>query len=288
MAYLVGLILGNGEIQQDPRNTTITIDIPHRNLYTDDNKDVSVYVRASVVDIRSIVEPLIGHELTFTQSANVSKLSFVKNNDDYTIREIIRLIGAGYHHSSMRMNQELFNITNDQKRSLLRGIADTTGYIRRANNFFNKWAHRVYIEIPRNWDLVIDIANMLRDVDIPIQNINFGHPNFRDGNLKDYNKGHINSWKKEHQIKIFANEFIPIGFNITHKQESLEKLSAELLQHMSPETTHKFYWERKTIKKKPTPTHPGEKDTSLPLNIRDRHFNSWQELSSYLGYGPQR
>lgn len=63
MAYMLGMILGNGEIQQNATETTVTIDIPYKNLYTDDLKDVAVYVKASIVDIRSIVEPLIGHAL---------------------------------------------------------------------------------------------------------------------------------------------------------------------------------------------------------------------------------
>ena len=66
MAYLVGMILGNGEIQRGNRETSITIDIPYKNLYTDDNKDVGIYVKASTVDMRTIVEPLIGHDLKVT------------------------------------------------------------------------------------------------------------------------------------------------------------------------------------------------------------------------------
>ena len=57
MAYLLGMILGNGEIQQNSTETKITIDIPHKNLYTDDMKDTSVYVKASLFDIQSILEP---------------------------------------------------------------------------------------------------------------------------------------------------------------------------------------------------------------------------------------
>lgn len=66
MAYLVGMVLGNGEIQRGNKETSITIDIPYKNLYTDDNKDVGVYVKASTVDMRTIVEPLIGHDLVVT------------------------------------------------------------------------------------------------------------------------------------------------------------------------------------------------------------------------------
>lgn len=197
MAYLLGMILGNGEIQQGASSTTVTIDIPFKNLYTDDLKDVAIYVKASIVDMRAIIEPLIGHNLVVTETKHSTKLSFSKPNEEYVTREILRLIGGGRHHSTMRMNPELFDITTDQKKALMKGIADVTGYIRKSNIAFGQeGAHRVYIEIPGNWYMVIDIANMLKAVDVPVQTIDFGHPNFRDGNLIKYNEGKPNFWKK--------------------------------------------------------------------------------------------
>ncbi len=285
MAYLIGMVLGNGEIQRKNKETTITIDIPFKNLYTDDLKDVAIYVKASIVDIRSIVEPLIGHDLVVTEQKHSTKLSFTKANEDYALREIVRLIGGGTHHSTMRMNPELFSISTDEKKALLRGIADVTGYIRKSNIAFGQdGAHRVYIEIPGNWYMVIDIANMLKAVDVPVQTIDFGHPNFRDGNLKKHNEGKPNFWKKEHQVKVFANEFLPIGFNIRHKQDALEKYSEELLEFIDPQKTHKFYWE-KAIRRTTKPIHPAENDPSLPAEIRGKHFNSWTDLAGFLGYG---
>ncbi len=285
MAYLLGMILGNGEIQRDNSDTRITIDIPHKNLYTDDLKDVKIYVKASTVDIRSIVEPLIGHNLMVTQNKRSTIMTFTKPNDEYITREILRFIGSGRHHSTMRMNPELFSLTIDEKKTLLRGIADVTGYIRKSNIAFGQdGAHRVYIEIPGNWYMVIDIANMLKAVDVPVQTIDFGHPNFRDGDLIKYNQGKPYFWKKEHQVKIFANEFLPIGFNIKHKQEALEKYSEELLEFIDPSKTHKFYWE-KTIRRKSRPIHPHENDPSFPEEIRGKHFESWTDLARLLGYG---
>ena len=285
MSYLLGMILGNGEIQRGTSTTTVTIDIPYKNLYTDDLKDVAIYVKASIVDIRSIVEPLIGHNLVVTEAPHSTKLSFTKSNDEYVMREIVRLIGGGKHHSTMRMNPELFSITSDQKRALLRGIADVTGYIRKSNIAFGQdGAHRVYIEIPGNWYMVIDIANMLKDIDVPVQTIDFGHPNFRDGNLVKYNEGKPNFWKKEHQVKIFANEFLAVGFNIKHKQDALEKYSDELLEFIDPVKTHKFYWQ-KAVRRANKPLHPCESDPSLPEEIRGRHFDSWTDLARFLGYG---
>lgn len=285
MAYLVGMILGNGEIQQNNRETIITIDIPYKNLRTDDLKDVSVYVKASTVDIRSIVEPLVGNGLVVTQQSHSTKMTFIKKNEEYVIREILRLIAGGRHHTTMTMNQELFSLTKDEKKALLRGIADVTGYIRKSNIAFGQdGVHRVYIEIPVNWHMVIDVANMLKDVDVPVQTIDFGHPNFRDANLVKYNQGKPNFWKKEHQVKIFANEFLAIGFNIKHKQDALEKYSEELLEFIDPYKTHKFYWE-KTTRNTTKPIHPGENDASLPAEIRGKHFDSWTELAKFLGYG---
>lgn len=289
MAYLVGLVLGNGEIQRGRKETTITVDIPYKNLYTDDFKDVAIYVKASVVDIRNIIEPLVGRELVVTQSTHSTKLSFVKANEEYALREILRLIDRGVHHTTMKMNPELFNLNTEEKKSLIRGIADATGYIRKSNRAYGEeGAHRVYIEIPANWYMVIDIANMLRDVDVPVHTIDFGHPNFRDGNLKKYNEGKVNYWKKEHQIKVFANEFLPIGFNIKHKEDALEKYSEELLEFLDPAKTHKFYWERRKSSERVKKTHPGENDPSLPKEIRGLHFNSWIELAKLLGYVEKR
>lgn len=285
MAYLLGMILGNGEIQQGASSTTVTIDIPFKNLYTDDLKDVAIYVKASIVDMRAIIEPLIGHNLVVTETKHSTKLSFSKPNEEYVTREILRLIGGGRHHSTMRMNPELFDITTDQKKALMKGIADVTGYIRKSNIAFGQeGAHRVYIEIPGNWYMVIDIANMLKAVDVPVQTIDFGHPNFRDGNLIKYNEGKPNFWKKEHQVKIFANEFLPIGFNVKHKQDALEKYSEELLEFIDPNKTHKFYWE-KSIRRGNKKIHPCENDPSLPEEIRGKHFDSWTDLAGTLGYG---
>lgn len=284
MSYLLGMILGNGEIKRGKSKTRVTIDIPHKNVYTDDGKDAAIYVKASLIDIESIIKPLINTDITYITGTRSTQLTFEKSNDEYFMRELIRYIGAGTKHQTMKLHSDLFDLTSGEKRSLLRGFVDVTAYIRKSNIAFGKEGqHRVYIEIPGNWDMVIDIANMLKSIDIPVQTIDFGHPNFRDSNVKKYNEGKKSYWKKEHQIKIWANEFLPIGFNIKHKQSALETYAGEQLRFMSPDTTHKFYWE-KPIRKRKKPEHPAENDSSLPISIRGKHFESWTEIAEVLGY----
>ncbi len=117
MAYLIGMVLGNGEIQRTSSETTITIDIPYKKLIDDSGLEVSVYVRSSLIDIRGIIEPLIGRDLVITQTKNSTKISFTKSNEEYVMREIIRFIGGGVHHKSMVMDTELFDISYDEKKN---------------------------------------------------------------------------------------------------------------------------------------------------------------------------
>ena len=120
MAYLLGMITGNGEVQRGATETTIVVEIPHKKLETEFQKDVGIYVKASVTDIRGILEPLLGTGLTFTQNANVSYVSFRKSNEDYLMREILRYIGAATSHDNVRISPEVYGFTLDERKHFQR------------------------------------------------------------------------------------------------------------------------------------------------------------------------
>ena len=290
MAYLLGMIYGNGEINNAFGRTSISIEIPHKKLETEDFHNVKIYVKASVADISGILAPLIGSSLPFVQKESVTILSFSKPEEDYLVREILRYVGSAVTHNDMRLHDEIFGFTVDQKKMFLKGFCDVTGYIRRSNSFIDKYKHRVYIEVPNNWFIVIDICNLLKDLDIPVQSIDWAHPNMRDGRLKKYNQGHKHFWKKEHQIKIYANEFLPIGFGIIHKMQALQTYASELVEGfkargiVTESVTHRFYWEV-TGKIKNKDFHPCENDSTLPSLIMGRHYDSWKQIAKDLGYG---
>ena len=250
MAYLLGMITGNGEIQRGMTATTISIDVPHKKLETEFQKDVGIYVKASITDIRQILEPLLGTALKFVQNPNISILSFTKQNEDYLMRELLRYVGYATSADNIRISPEVFNFTTDERKQFVKGFADVTGYIRRSNYAFKEPNYRVYFEIPNNWELVVDFANLLKSIDVPVQNIDWAHPNMRDGNLTKYNQGKPDFWKKEHQIKVWAVEYQPIGFAVIHKQEALDyfadkqriDIEVQRKKHLS-DVTHRYYWE---------------------------------------------
>jgi len=291
MATLLGMIVGNGEINRLQAETTITIKIPHKSLKTDFDEDVQIYVKASITDLKNILDPLIGTNINVNQQQKYTYLSFTKPNEDFLIREIRRLIGDGIVHKSMNIPPSIFSASNDIKKSFLRGLSDVTGYIRKSNNAYGKdYNPRVYIEIPYNWELVVEIANLLKSVDVPVESIDWAHPNTRDANLRKYNEGNINFWKKEHQIKIWAVEFLPIGFSIIHKTRALgiyaDIQKGCLVSRGEKEcdfSTHKFYWAKKSKNRKKL-GHPGENDNFIPEKIRGKHYNSWKEIANDLGY----
>lgn len=290
MAYLLGMITGNGEIQRGPLETTVSIDIPHKKMETEFQKDVGIYVKASITDIRSILEPLLGTSLCFSQSPNVSFLSFRKPNEDYLMREIMRYIGNATSADNIRISSEVYSFTMDERKQFVKGFADVTGYIRRSNYAFTEPNYRVYFEIPHNWGLVTDFSNLLKSIDIPVQNIDWAHPNMRDGNLKKYNSGHKDFWKKEHQVKVWAVEYQPVGFAVIHKQEALDYFADKQRMHIEmdrqknvAEVTHRYYWEL-VGRHKNKPIHPGEGDEFIPQQIRGIHFDSWTEIAETLGY----
>lgn len=293
MAYLLGMITGNGEIQRGITSTTISIEIPHKKLETEFQRDVGIYVKASITDVREILEPLLGTSLKFIQNPNISILSFTKPNEDYLIREILRYIGNASSSDTIRISNEVFSFTTDERKQFVKGFADVTGYIRRSNYAYSEPNYRVYFEIPHNWGLVVDFANLLKSIDIPVQNIDWAHPNMRDGNLTKFNQGKPDFWKKEHQLKVWAVEYQHIGFAILHKQEALNFFADKQRSYIEVdkrksllETTHRYFWEIRS-KNKEKPLHPGETDAFIPEKIRGKHYNSWSDIADDLGYNEE-
>ncbi len=311
--YLLGMIIGKGMIVRNSVKTEIRIEIPHKNLIVE-NKDARLSVKASLLDIKNILEPLIDTRINVVTGKGRTTISFTKNSSDFLIREINRYLKNEVSYQEFRIPGEVFQSPTDIKKEFLSGLADVTAHIRRSNNYLCTknapcYGHRVYIEIPKNWFLTIDIANLLLELDIPVHTINWGHPNTRDPNLRDYKKGRYNTWIREHQIKIFADEFEKVGFRIIHKMEILSSLAEhnrrewdrfvklkiekarseaqkekwEKLLGRLDVIHHRFYWQTKFASKK-KPIHPLEKDERIPEVLRGRHFDSWKEMAEILGY----
>lgn len=313
LSYLLGMIAGKGTIIRGNDRTEIIIDIPHKNLISE-GMDAGLSVKASLDDMRNIVEPLIGVRLLSSQTRYKTTLKFTKDNQDFLIREINRYFGRLSSCKDFRIPVAVFDFSTDLKRQFMIGLSDVTAHIRSSNLAFGlTYHHRAYIEIPVNWFMVADIGNLLYSIDVPIHTIDWAHPNMRDPNLRYYHQGKQEAWFKEHQIKIFADEFERVGFNIVHKQKALQELASknrvawdlDIQRKIERAKTndakmrlssmlgridlshHKYYWQTKTVSKV-KPAHPMENSDKIPEIIRGRHFDSWKDICIALGYREER
>lgn len=293
--YLLGMLIGKGHIIRKNNNTTeFIIELPHKSLRIN-GKDASLYVKASVLDIKGMLDPFIGKTIHVESEEHKTQLSFVSDDSQMITIELLKLLGNMPSYKDMRIPSDVFQYPNYLKKEFLKGLADVTAHIRSSNMAYGEHSeNRVYIEIPDNWFLVVDIANLLKQIDIPVQDIDWAHPNFRDSNLSKYQQGNKYFWKKEHQIKIYADQFLPVGFVIEHKEKRLEELAKENKTYWAQknhrdqmtleQAHHRYYWETADSCKS-RPPHPMENDKSLPDVIRGKHFDSWKTLAKDLGYG---
>jgi hypothetical protein len=287
ISYLMGGIFAKGQINRSHDLTKVIMELPHKSLRIN-GKDPRLYVDASLLRIQQRIQPVVGNLFNITSGSHSHIISFSKSSRDFLIDTINYYVGNFSSFKDFRIHSEIFKWEERFKIEFLRGFSDFTGHVRSSDKAFKKktepGGHRVYLEVPENWFLVVDICNLLASIDVPVQQIDWAHPNFRDPAMKKYNEGNRYFWKKEHQIKIYDEEFLKIGFNIQHKDENLQRLAKENLESEGGEYKHhKFYWDN-IIRKKNRPVHPMESDISLPFQIRGMHFSSWTEVAELLGY----
>ena len=110
------------------------------------------------------------------------------------------------------------------KIEFVRGIADTAGFTAAGQWYQNLM--RGYFEFPNNWKLPVQLCNLLQDeLEVPIQTMDWGLPNFRDSSMRKYKDGKKIYGFKEHQLKFWAEQFEKISFKLEFKQKFHHELS---------------------------------------------------------------
>lgn len=88
VAYLLGMIVGKGQVIRGNRETEIIINIPHKNLVIG-GENTQQSIKASLLDIVGRLKPLVGVDMNWdTSKPNVAHITFSKSNGDYLIRTI--------------------------------------------------------------------------------------------------------------------------------------------------------------------------------------------------------
>jgi hypothetical protein len=191
---------------------------------------------------------------------------------------------SGQSHHDFHLPQSLAHRSLGSKIEFINGLLDTAGFVN-AGGWLprdGKSGHgrmRLYFQIVRNWPLVVEIDNFLREhFEIPIQTIDWGHPNIRSAGGAE---GAGSATTREHQIKIFPEFMEQFRFRISCKQ----KLFSELLLHnVNCGFSNREDWfpprvipdsQRKSM-------HKSEGDLRLPIKVR-KHFDAFWQINLELG-----
>jgi hypothetical protein len=283
VAYLLGLITIRGTFYETQGDKRIVIEFPFKSLVSGLKTKVDQKEQLDIAAgrIRDRLSELIEADISVARTDNAIKFSVRFLRNSMVWRNLRYLTAGKVSYTEFEVPRSLKESPNETiKIEFLRGVADAGGFIRDSNRYMNG-KRRVYIEVNnQNWVLPIQLCAILQhDLNVPVQNLQWGHPNVRQPNVTDPKN---TSWAKEHQIKIFAEAFGKIGFYVPYKQKILEEFIAEdkKLGGVIPPKCNPNPKVRRVKKK---PKHPGERDKHLPVNLRGKHFNTYWQICLAMG-----
>lgn len=282
VAYLLGMIVARGKFVDNDASKLIVIEFPAKNLLAESKTksfNQEEHLQQSLYRIRERLDELLEAKTEVKTVRGHVSLTIRFHSRNLTWRNLTHILGPSTSYHDFGVPQNVFDSTTDVKREFVRGVADCAGFIRDSNNYMGG-KRRVYIEINnKNWTLPIQLCKLLQvDLNIPVQLIQWGHPNTREPHKK--NGG--TSWAKEHQVKIFAENFLSVGFYVDYKQQILEEFADED-REVSVGNLRKCNPNPKIRKVTKKPAHPGERDTKIPTQLRGRHFNAFWQICTRLG-----
>ena len=283
VAYFLGLLVAMGQISESNGVRRIVFEFPFRNLKVEGIKlrftqknEILIGLRQSIRRIAELTEATPSE--TDTDTSVVLTIESLKNTMFW---RIIRLLTGGKSsYYEFDIPPVIYQAGDTIKKEFLRGYADVAAYARKGN-YDIQGKHRVYFDVLNpNWHLPVQLCHLLQDhLKIPVQTIDYGHPNSRDPKLKEYKKGRLEAWAREHQIKVYCDAFQKVGFYMQHKQKILEELAKANIKEFGRSKT--FCDPPKTGE--PKKVHPGEKSTKLPPELRGVHAESYTQICRYLG-----
>jgi len=282
IAYLLGLIVARGEIIEGRVMTSILITFPFRNLEVEGlTKSYKNPVELSLT-LDKIVNRIRRLDVDVRKETQEKACQLViESRRRNLFMRVIRMFLKGKSYLEFHIPKQIFDTDESIKKEFMRGYADLAGYARLSNAYIDG-RHRIYLDVLNgNWHLPVELCTLLQDhLGVPVQTIDWGHPNIRNGNLREYSAGRRRAWAREHQIKIFAEDFVPIGFYMKHKQEILRELAT--YNKKNHPSVPKFCSPPKRIDSK-RPHHPGENDELLPDQLRGKHFDAYWQVCEAMG-----
>jgi len=276
VAYLAGLVIGRGTISETAGVRQLIIEFPYSSLQVQGiakSYDQETSIRLGLMDIRERLLDLLNTDISIVRKAGGVDfvIRFMRNSLAW--RDILLLTDGATSYPSFKVPSILFgaDLPQEWKREFMHGYADVAGNIRRANRYING-LNRVRLDVlnyPTNWVVPVQLCNLLQEhLHVPVQLITWGHPN-------------LGRAFREHQINIFAEPFLKIGFSFEHKQKLLEEFAKSDVK-----SAHRHYepcpGARQIRGKKVRDPDEGNADKLDPCLV-GKHYDAYWQVCQAVG-----
>jgi len=275
VSYLLGMIVARGTLIERQGLREIIIEFPYQSLEVEVKDlggsrsiDIPQSIELGLSRIRERIIELMACDVSIIRSESNVQMKLVMTRRTMSWRNILLQLDNRTSYRVMEVPRSLFHpdVSTDIRMEFVRGYADVAGNVRRANRYIDG-RNRVRLDIlNENWSLPVQLCRLLQStINIPVQNITWGHPNLGRG-------------FREHQLNIFVTPFQKIGFSFTHKQQVLDYLVQQ--DSIKIHDYKPCPGRRKPNAKKIL--DPDETSDRLPLEVR-HHFDSYWQICKALG-----
>jgi hypothetical protein len=281
VAYLLGMILARGTFVESPRDRRLIIGLPFRNetlnvpdgystkwnVGTENTKALNV--------IRNRVNELLEVNIDISEGGDELKAVFPKSTMAW--RNLRLLTGNKDSYREFEVEDFLFDAPEDILQELVRGFADVSAIPNKADAD-QVGTYRIVLPVQhQNWKLPIQLCRVLQTrLGVAVSHILWGHPNLRDPQATG------KQWRKEHRIRIFAQDFVRVGFSFAYKSDVLKFMAKRNLLSVG---IGGRLCNPKGKKKAPTAKkrHKDEKSRDLPDTLRGKHFSHYAAICKACG-----
>lgn len=273
--YLLGLIVGRGTFLEQGATRQLSIQFPDNTSGADGHvpeDETEQAVRASITKVQSRIQKILGVPVNIERPDHRCELTMAFPSDTLAWRFLRNATGRGDTFADFTIPVQLLSdaTSMDQKLEFMRGFADVAGNVREANRYVDH-RNRVRLDVlnyPGNWTVPVELCYMLQThLSVPVQLVLWGHPNLG------------RAWK-EHQIDIFVEPFLKIGFGLRYKQKKLSQLARE------DHTRHTEYQTCPGAKsvRRAKPASSLENDSvRLCPQLRGHHYDAYWQVCRALG-----
>lgn len=199
-------------------------------------KPVYEQQESTIESLKQIIIPFLQKNISaiydFIGNEHITCLLIDFKDNESLFNKILEIMNNKFGFDSFEIPDIMYSANVELKKEFVNGLLDAAGFFNSGGwyprNGQNSSARmRAYFQIVRNWHMPVQICNFLKsEFNLPIQTIDWGHPNIRDGAMKDYFESNTSSWSREHQVKFLPEYYIDyFKPRLIHKQKMFEELS---------------------------------------------------------------